>query len=170
MGFVWAVIRILVWLWSRLPSRAVSIQAEQLDKTLGVLLAIALFPNIAVYGLQVIQSFIIFISGFIPTIGSSLIPPSCNNDAPSCPSDLARAVAMLLGNAATSIVRAMNLSAFPVSSFLWFLLTSVIAAQVIGFVRRESAAGRIGELYLSSSQYVPPVLRQRFAFAVLVID
>jgi hypothetical protein len=164
IGFVWGILRFFVWLWARIPSKVVSIQDDQLEKTLGILLAIALFPDVASYGLQVIQRLAIFIAEFISNVGLSLVPPSCYNDTPSCPSDFARGLASLLGSAATSIVSSLKLASFPISSFLWFLLASVIVTQVIGFVRRAAYAGRIDKWYVPA-----PVLRQRFAFAVLVI-
>jgi hypothetical protein len=165
VGFLWGVQRIFIWLWARLPSRLVSIQTEQLDKTLAVLFALVLFPGIVFYGWSVIVNLIRFISWFISATGSWLVPPSCNGDSSSCASDAARSVAVLLGNASTRIVEAINLSSFPVPSFLWFLLTAVLATQVIGFVRKEAAAGSVRNWYRS----VPSVVQQRIAFAMLVL-
>ena len=143
VGFLWGVLRIFIWLWVRLPSRVISIQSEQLDKTLGVLFAIALFPGIALYAWSVIGNLIGSLSWFISNIGSWPMSPGCNGDEPNCLPDVARSVARMLGTASAKIYEAISLSNFPVFSFLRFLFTAVLATQVMSFTRKQVVAGNI---------------------------
>jgi hypothetical protein len=82
---------------------------------------------------------------------------------------LASSFTALLASVANDLVRALKLSSFPVSSFLWFLLLAVIATQIVGFIRREIVAGEIFQHLRTGMDYVPIGLRQRLVFITLII-
>jgi hypothetical protein len=130
------------------------------------LFAVVLFPGVAFYGWSVIVNLFGVISWFISNISLWLVPPpSCNGDEPSCLADVARSVAMALGNASTKIYAALNLSNFPVPVFLWFLLTAVLGTQALSFARKQITTGSIQAWYST----VPTQVWQRIAFAMLVL-
>jgi len=181
VGFVYAVYRFLGWIWNKLPSKVLSIQADQLDKALAVLLALGFFPSIALYGWKVAQSLINIIPTFITDLADFNAPDECgaeasktengslSGDVATCVSELAGGLARLAGDLAKRIVDALNLTEFPVASFVWFLLAAVIATQVIGLVHQEITAGTIRSRFEALARAIPPKTQQRVIFTVLVL-
>lgn len=167
--FLMSVYRLLRWLWGRLPSSVLLIQAEQLNKTLGVLLSLALFPDVIFYAWSVVESLISFVPAFIRTLSAFPFQNSCTTGEAACVAELSRTLILLMGEAAGSIVGAIDLPQFPVVSFIWFLLSAVVATQIIGLIHRELSTGKIPAWAASAAAVVPPALWQRVIFTILVL-
>jgi hypothetical protein len=167
--FLFGLYRFLRWLWGGLPSSVLSVRMVQLDKPLGILVALALFPPVVYYAWQTIQSLIEFIPAFIQAVANFEIPGSCGEGKPTCLAELSQRLGGLIGATASRVVVTLKLTQFPVAPFVWFLLTSVIAAQVIGFVLRQLNQERLAVWSAFAAAHLPASLRQRIVFTCLVL-
>jgi hypothetical protein len=176
------IYRLLRWLWARLPANALEVTGDKLDKTIGIIFALAVFPSIMFYGWQVVQNLVSFLSSMIAAVGDFSLPGSCAvvgfdyaqssarlNYIERCSADLSRATTRMLAEQASTLVKSLELFRFPVSSFLWFLLLAIASTQVMGLVRRETAAGQIGTRLRLVIALIPTEFRRRILFFVLVL-
>jgi hypothetical protein len=169
IGFLFGIYRFLRWLWRRLPSSIIEIQKEHLDKTIAVLLSLAIFPSIVLYAWNTIRALVNAVPEMIQTVGSFQLPSSCRFEDAQCLGDLSNTLTVLMSRTALQLVAAIDLKSFPAASFIWFLLSAVTITQVVGFLRRGVEAGRAKDWGTAAQARFPVAVRQRIIFALLVL-
>jgi hypothetical protein len=178
LGFLYAIYRFLRWLWTRLPSTVVSVQPDQLSKTLGLLVSLVFFPALTTFAWNTIQALIESIPLVIQNISSFEFPKSCaavdyfGGDALSdCMSQFSRALAGLVGSVLARFVASLNLNRFPVWDFAWFFFVAVVVTRLVAAFSKgdEGAIQKIRAYYSASIAAVPEIFWRRLTFMVLVL-
>jgi len=176
LGFLFGIYRFLRWLWARLPTIIVSVDPNQLDKTLGLLLALVFFPRLVSFAWDTAQALVNYIPEIIKAISAFEIPRSCTRsletESAACVSDFSANLARFVGFASNGLVGTLHLKDFPAADFVWFLLTAVITTQVIGAFYQAATITRIRWWYDAARAVVPVVpvtVWQRLAFTILVL-
>jgi hypothetical protein len=171
-GFLFGIYHLLRWLLARLPDILVSVQPQHLDKTLGLLLSLAFFPDLISFAWNVVVTSVNYIPVVIHAISTSPIPNSV--------SDFSANLGKSVDLASTWFVNTLNLSQFPAAEFVRFLLIAVVVTQVIGAIYQPTIGDKIRSLYGVASQLVtsiygvasvlvPATFWRWLAFPVLVL-
>jgi hypothetical protein len=166
---MWWLYKFFLFMWRKLPSSVVGVDAAQFDKVLAVLLSLVLFPTLLTYAWSVVGALMKFVTDFITNLAQLQIPAACHNDPDGCTSALSASVDSFLSGAASRIVDALNLSRFPVESFVWFLLAAIVANQIIGLLHIELTSGRLQAWGLAGVNRISAKTRQRVVFGCLLI-
>jgi hypothetical protein len=123
--------------WGRLPAAMVSLNADQIPKALGILLSLIFYPALISFAWDAAQNLLRYLADVMGIITNLKLPESCfaeSDPSARCGPELSQYLSGLLANVSTGFVRALRLEEFPVISFVWFLLTAIIIAQVIGIL------------------------------------
>src|SRR5690242_10877178 len=102
---IFVLYRFLRWIWTRLPSSALSIQGPDLDKLLAVTTALIIEPGVAIFAWTTAQSLFGFIADQIRRLGDFNfgVSASCTNDFTSC---VLSRTSTFIGQMADALVRA----------------------------------------------------------------
>jgi hypothetical protein len=162
--------RVLRFVWARLPASVLEFQGPQLDKLLGIVVALILVPDVARYAWTTIVSLLDYVAGQIRRIASASAagPPPCGEDF-RCVGEIAAQIAAMFGDTALGIVRSLRLNEFPVTQFVLLLLVAVIATQIISILRHGIVTRRLGRWVTTADSWIPAPARQRIVFGLLVV-
>jgi hypothetical protein len=188
LGFLLVLYRSLRWLWIRLPFAGMG-HADNASKLVGTLVALALFPQILVYAWSTIQSLLNLVPHLIGGM-SDLKNDNCVLLDRTCAERIFEPVPTWIASRTGALLQALDLKSFPIETFVWFILTLVIAVQLVELLRSRisleslryysTASGRAlasgghavaaaCRSFIAAIQAVPKFLWQRLVFTVLVV-
>jgi hypothetical protein len=169
--FAYALIRFLRFMWTRLPSSVLSVQASNFDKLLGVIIALILTPSLLKYGWTTAGRLFEFAASTIRKLADPAVTglASCVANRETCLNDLSQKSAALLGDTALGLTRSLNFGEFPVTEFVFFLLLAIIFTRLIGLVIRTVEAGRSEMLVALAQKWLPRHIVERMVFVALMI-
>jgi hypothetical protein len=181
LGFLFTLVRLLRLTWARAPATVWSLDAVQTDKAFAALLSLAIFPKLALYAWETVQSIIRLFPELIRLISGFQETDTCSrrlgSDALSkCASELATELARGAQQFAAKIIEALNLERFPIGDFVWFLASTLVLVQVIAIVRQRVGLGDAmtslgsGIAWLGGRiALIPTVTWQRIVFTAIVV-
>lgn len=159
--------RFLRFVWTRLPTHALSFQGADLDKLVATCIALIFVPSIATYAWTTAKSLFKFVAELIGRLsGLDLnVKAICSHDLISCS---VSGITSFLGETASNLVRVLNFEAFQIVDFVLFILLAVVIAQVINLLRYGFATGGVTKWVQITNEWVPKEAREIIMFAGFV--
>jgi hypothetical protein len=169
--FAYALIRFLRFVWTRLPSSVLSVQASNFDKLLGVIIALIFTPSLLKYGWTTVGRLFEFAASVIRKVADPAVTglASCVAKRETCLSDVSQKSAALLGDTALGLTRALSFAEFPVTDFVFFLLLAIVFTQIVGFIIRAIEVGRLELLIETGKKWLPQHVIERIVFIMLIV-
>jgi hypothetical protein len=142
--FAVALYRFLRFVWVRLPQFILSGGGPVQDRIVGVIVALVIFPSIAVYIWNATTSVFEAIPDLIRNVMIVAYESAgaCSVNAEDCLRTVTAKSVTLFGGSAKDLLSALQIKDFPIRDFIIFLLAAVIVTGLIGHVRVALQEGR----------------------------
>jgi len=167
-GFLLLLYRLLRWLWWRLPF-VLPADLEPLDRLIGILAALLLFPELPEYAWSTIESLFKIFPKLITDIANLRVTTCEYGSDFVCLSDAVAKLQVFFVNSGSQLLAALKFSSFPIVSFVWFLLTVIILSQLVAYIRRRFDAGSLARSVMKRVRRAPKQLWPRLVFTALVV-
>lgn len=168
--FVVILYRFLRRIWTKLPVASLNVSGPELDKMLGLIIALILVPSVGQYVWYVIQSAFNYFARQIRAFSDpNLTGVTLCLDSPADCQEIPRRLGSIVGSVSSGLLEALQLSDFPVWSFAVFIVMAVIASNLLPVLREGISKNKLSGWLTQIADWFPELLVQRSLFVILVV-